>query len=289
MKAASKVVLSRLQQKRLFVKTRRRSVHKGARRSGKAGASLEFSDFRSYQPGDDIRLIDWNIYGRTGKHYIKRFLDEQEIHAAVFLDATLSMQAIETKWQRAKEIAAALSFIVLNGEDRLTFYPVAANSSGKIARKGTIYAKSVYASVLALNKSNNAGGFSELIVQESLKNIQAAILISDGLESLAAFEGLFRKFAAARIEVKFIQVLSQAEIEPQMEGDIQLVDSETGTTVNVTMQETVVRLYQSRLAKHNEALESLCRKFGFTYVPVSDSHDLQNFLFHKCTAKKVLE
>ncbi|ALC91010.1 hypothetical protein AM500_15355 [Bacillus sp. FJAT-18017] len=289
MKAASIVVLSKLQQKRLFVKTRRRSVHKGSRRSGKAGASLEFSDFRSYQPGDDIRLIDWNIYGRTGKHYIKRFLDEQEIHAAIFLDATPSMQAIESKWQQAKEIAAAMSFIILNGEDRLTFYPVAANSSGKIARKGTIYARSVYASVLALNKSNNAGGFSELIVQESLKNIQAAILISDGLESLSAFEGLFRKFAGARIEVKFIQVLSQAELEPQMGGDVQLVDSETGTTVNVTMQEAVVRLYQSRLAKHNESLESLCRKFGFTYVPVSDTHDLQNFLFHKCTAKKVLE
>ncbi|OCA85470.1 hypothetical protein A8F94_11300 [Bacillus sp. FJAT-27225] len=289
MSGSGKAVLGRLQQKRLFVKTRRRSVHKGARRAGKAGTSLEFSDFRSYQPGDDIRMIDWNIYGRTGKHYIKRFLDEQEIHAAVFLDATPSMQAIETKWQRAREIAAAMSFIILNGEDRLTFFPVAAESFGKIARKGTVYARNMYSSVLAMNGSARTGGFTELITKESLKTLQAAILISDGLESPVEFEAMFRKFAAAKVEVKFIQVLSHDELEPKLSGDVKLVDSETGTFVNVTMQENVIRLYQNRLTNHNDTLEGLCRKYGFTYVPVSDIHDLQDFLFHKCTAKKVLE
>jgi len=282
-------ILGRLQRRRLFVKTRRRGVHKGSRRAGRSGTSLEFSDFRSYQPGDDIRLIDWNIYGRTQKHYIKRFLDEQEIHAAILLDATPSMQAIETKWTRAKELAAALSFIALNNDDRLTFIPVSASATGKITRKGAVYGKNVYTSILSVSGTGTPGLFSENLIKENLKHSQMAILITDAMENLEDFETLFRKLAGSRIEVKLIQVLAQEEIFPEKAGDLMLVDSETGQTVNVSMNENVIKLYQKRLASHNAQLEDLCRKYGFAYVPVTDKDDLQEFLIHTCTAKKVLE
>ncbi|RHW36434.1 DUF58 domain-containing protein [Neobacillus notoginsengisoli] len=289
MRSGHEMMLGRLHRRKLYVKTRRRGTQKGSRRAGKAGTSLEFSDFRSYQPGDDIRLIDWNIYGRTQKHYIKRFLDEQEIHAAILLDATLSMQALDTKWVRAKEIAAALAYIALNGDDRLTFIPVSASAAGKITRKGTVYAKNVFNSILSVSGSDKPESFTESILKESLKHTQTAILITDGMESLEGFEALFRKLAGLRIEGKLIQVLSREEVFPEKTGDLMLIDSETGQSVNVSMHENVIKLYQKRLDSHNGRLEDLCRKYGFTYITVTDADDLQQFIFHTCTAKKVLE
>ncbi|RDU38549.1 DUF58 domain-containing protein [Neobacillus piezotolerans] len=289
MSAGQDGLLARLQRKRLSVKTRRRAAHKGGRRSGRPGQSLEFSDFRAYQPGDDIRLIDWNLYGRTGKHYIKRFLDEQEIHVAIFLDASPSMRTIDTKWRMAKEIAAALSYIVLMGEDRLSFIPASSSAEGKITRKGTVYAKSVYKSILATDGMAKAGTFTENALREGLKSTQTAIVISDGLENPGEFDTLFRKLALSKIEVKFIQILSGEELFPSEAGDLRLIDSETGTAVDVTMRESIIKMYQRRLKAHNASLEQLCSKYGFSYLAVSDRDDFHEFIFQKCTAKKVLE
>ncbi|WP_059170114.1 DUF58 domain-containing protein [Bacillus sp. FJAT-27445] len=289
MSAGQGGLLARLQRKRLSVKSRRRGAHKGGRRSGRPGQSLEFSDFRAYQPGDDIRLIDWNLYGRTGKHYIKRFLDEQEIHAAIFLDASPSMRIIESKWHRAKDIAAALAYIALIGEDRLSFIPASASAEGKITRKGAVYAKSVYKSILATDVKAMTGTFTETALLEGLKSTQAAILISDGLEELEEFDILFRKLAASKIDVKFIQVLAKEELDPAITGDLRLIDSETGTSVDVSMREPVIKMYQRRLETHNASLEQLCKNYGFSYLSVSDGHDFHDFIFHMCTAKKVLE
>ncbi|WP_053366170.1 DUF58 domain-containing protein [Bacillus sp. FJAT-27245] len=283
------ILLARLQRLRLSVKTRKRAAHKGGRRSGRPGQSLEFSDFRAYQPGDDLRLIDWNLFGRTGKHYIKRFLDEQEIHAAVILDATPSMRIIESKWKRAKEIAAALSFIALNGEDRLSFIPASASAGGKITRKGAVYAKSVYNSILVTDETSAAGTFTESVLAEGLKGAQAVIVITDGLESPGEFAKLFRKLASSKIEAKFIHILAGEEINPSGTGDLRLIDSETGTAVEVSMGESVVKLYQRRLEAHNASLEQLCRKYGFAYLSTTDKDDFHEFIFHMCTAKKVLE
>ncbi|WP_316568492.1 DUF58 domain-containing protein [Neobacillus sp. YIM B06451] len=282
-------LLARLQRRRLSVRTRRRAVHKGGRRSGRPGQSLEFSDFRAYQPGDDLRLIDWNLYGRTGKHYIKRFLDEQEIHAAVILDVSPSMRMIETKWNRAKEIAAALAYIGLIGEDRLSFIPASASTEGRITRKGAVYAKSVFTSILATDDTPTAGAFTENALLEGLKRTQAAIIITDGLENPGEFDKLFRKLASSKIEVKFIQVLAGEEQNPTASGDLRLIDSETGTAVDVSMREGVVKMYQRRLDAHNASLEQLCKKYGITYLFVTDLDDFHEFIFHICTAKKVLE
>ena len=73
----------------------KRGLHKGGRRSNKQGTSLEFSAYRYYQPGDDLRQIDWNVFARTNKHYIKRFLDEQELIMTIYLDCSNSMKIIQ--------------------------------------------------------------------------------------------------------------------------------------------------------------------------------------------------
>ncbi len=284
----SKAVLGRLAKMRLVVKIRRRGVHKGTRRASQIGSSLEFSDFRVYHPGDDVRQIDWNIYGRTHKHYIKRFLDEQEINVAVLLDATISMQTIDTKWKRAKEIAAAFSFISLAGDDRLSFVPVSADYSKRFTRKGSVYSKAVLIEIGQLPRLESKGSFSENLQKNNLKNIQMAIIITDGLEELASYELLFRTFRSAGKEVILIQLLSQQELEPEYTGDLKLVDSETAEVLNVSMHEAVLSNYQKRVTEHCRKLEELAKRFGFHYLLTTDIADLQEFLFHECRARRVL-
>ena len=289
MSQEAKQKLSRLQKLKISAKTKRRGTHKGGRMASKFGSSLEFSDFRVYQPGDDVRQIDWNVFGRTQKHYIKRFLDEQELTITIFLDSTQSMQAIDSKWQRAKEIAASLSYITLSNEDRLSFTPVSENKQDSINRKGTIYGKRVFFEILQISKQSTSGAYTESIQKNNLKRNQVSILITDGLEELNRFEQLFRVLGAAKQEVKFIQLLSRQEITPDYTGDVKLIDSELQTFVNVSMNERILENYQKRLTNHNHELEALCKSFGFSYLLTVDDHDLNQFFFHECTTRRVVE
>lgn len=288
MTSSRSALLSRLEQLKFTAKTRRRGSHSGRRTAAKFGSSLEFSDFRLYQPGDDVRQIDWNIYGRTQKLYIKRFLDEQELAITVFLDTSNSMQAVETKWQRAKDLAAAFSYIALHADDRLSFVPVSSLHANIVTRKGSVYGKSVFHQIHQLPKQHSEGTFTENFPKNVLKNKQLAIVITDGLEPIPYFEALFHKIAASKQEVRLIQLVSRQELEPAYAGDIKLIDSETNEAVNVTVNEQIIVKYQKRLLQHNTQLERLCQRFGFQYLQTTDDADLMRFLFHECMAKKVL-
>ena len=281
-------LISKLQKKRLMVKTRKRGIHKGTRPSNKFGSSLEFSDFRMYQPGDDVRQIDWNIYGRTGKHYIKRFLDEQELSIAVYLDQSSSMRKIGAKWELAKQISAALSYIVLNSEDRLFFSPVSSVAVEPVRRKGSVYARKTFLEILQLEEVGMTGEFFKHLAISIAKKQQLSIIITDALEPLEEIEGQLKKMATFKQEIWFIQVLSEEEISPLYGGDVRLIDSETELAVNVSMNPSIITAYVNRLKEHNKKLETLTRKYGGHYLLVTDQSDVQSILFHDFTGKGLI-
>lgn len=115
-----------------------RGQHKGSHRSQRFGASLDFSDFREYHLGDDVRQVDWNVFARTDKYFIKRFLDEQEMRVHILLDATKSMGQ-HAKWLFARQIVASLGLMVLGRDDRLSFSFVQDEVKPPFRRKGTMY------------------------------------------------------------------------------------------------------------------------------------------------------
>ncbi len=272
--------LERLQKKRLLVKTRKRGMHKGSRRSSAFGSSLEFSDFRAYQPGDDVRQIDWNVFGRTQKHYIKRFLDEQELSVAVYLDMSSSMRALPGKWEQARKLAASLSFVVLASEDRLNFVPVGNQGAHPIRRKGAVHRKRVFREIAGLEDTERSGEFYEQLGKVMVRNQQLAIIISDGLEPIEKVEATLRKLRSARQEVWFIQLLGKEELQPMYDGDLKFVDSEMETAVNVSLNPTLIDNYRRRLAHHNEQLEAICESLGSRYMLISAETDIQMILFH---------
>ncbi|RYI32637.1 DUF58 domain-containing protein [Bacillus infantis] len=281
-------LLSRLQKKRLQVKTKKRGAHKGTRQSSGFGSSLEFSDFRLYQPGDDVRQIDWNVFGRTQKHYIKRFLDEQEISAAVYLDTSSSMQSIDQKWKLAKELAASLCYIALSGGDRLYFASLPSGSKASLRRKGANYSKQVYAEILQLEGAGINEGYSDHLSPALQKNQQLSILITDTMEPLSGLESAMKRIGAMKQDFWLLQILAKEEAEPNYSGDIRLIDSESSTSVNVSMNPVIVDGYKKRLEEHGRQLEAACRKYGGQFVPITADTDIQTILLRILPGKGML-
>src|SRR6185312_17506502 len=110
--------------------------HKGTHRSRKTGSSLDFSDFREYHPGDDLRHIDWNVYARTGQPFIKQFLDEQEMRIHIVLDPTKSMK-IDGKWDFARQLAVGLGHIALKSGDTVSVSTWSKEKDFFIRKKGS--------------------------------------------------------------------------------------------------------------------------------------------------------
>lgn len=274
-----------LQQKRFQSRNMKRGHHKGARRSAKQGTSLEFSDYRQYQLGDDLRQIDWNIYARTKKHYIKRFLDEQELVVSIYLDTTNSMTLLPEKWNFAKGLAASLGFMSLHADDRVGFFPIGAKSPPFTYKKGKAFANRLVHYVDTIIPSDNASTFSESVHRFIQPKSSISVLISDLLEPIELVEEALKKLQAYKQELYVIQLLTKEEIEPFYSGDLELLDSETAEKVNVTMNRMVKTSYQERLSHHAAQLEKFCfeRGIGFLSCQVSDS--LEDVLFHQLSVK----
>src|SRR5881392_635669 len=117
-------LLRRLEQLQLLAQRRAKSSAKGERRSKARGQSVEFADYRSYVSGDDFRYLDWNLYGRLDRLFLKLYEEERELPVRIFLDASESMAFGEPrKFDFARQIAAAIGYVALSGFDRVSVIP----------------------------------------------------------------------------------------------------------------------------------------------------------------------
>ncbi|RBW67685.1 DUF58 domain-containing protein [Bacillus taeanensis] len=265
-----------------------RGTNKGEHRSTKHGSSLEFSDFRLYYPGDDLRQIDWNTYARTHKHYIKRFLDEKELTVSVYVDATRSMGAHEEKWQRTKQLAAVFSFITLMNNDRLslkvlsnsnqTFHPIIKgkaavhNIFNMIAKFETLAHEESFASVLQHTVKNSKG-------HEGI-----SVMISDFLEAPEPiFEGI-KLLQARKQKILLMQVLLPEEKSPAYAGDLKLIDIENGASRDVSMNRAVLESYDQRFREHEKTIRAFAGKRGIGFVSSLTNEPLEEVVFSRIAA-----
>jgi uncharacterized protein (DUF58 family) len=192
----------------------------GIRKSSAKGSSVEFSDFREYMLGDDIRRIDWNAYGRTDKLYIKQFMEEKEGIFQIFIDTSRSMCFGEKpKSTMALQIAGALSYIVLNNQDRVYINEMKENSltKGKGVTGGAAFShvlndlnRMVFDGKTTLNKT---------ILSRPVQVGGVSIIISDFMDENGMEEAL--KYLAYRKQtIVLIQVLAKEEVEVNYEGKL---------------------------------------------------------------------
>ncbi|MDX8361811.1 DUF58 domain-containing protein [Cytobacillus sp. IB215316] len=285
-KILDSALLIRLNKYRIQSKRQKRGFQQGARRSMKQGQSLDFSDYRQYQPGDDLRQIDWNIYARTNKHYIKRFLDEQELVISLYLDCSKSMNLIDEKWLLAKRLAATLGYMSLSHDDRVGIFPVCSTDSPFFYKKGRAYANKAafYISELT-NSVSEQTTFSQSIANNIVPKSGVSIIISDFLEPLDDITAALKKIQANRQELYVIQLLTEEETNPNYQGDLKLIDSEMNQQMNVSMLPSIKRNYVDRVNQHTEDLEQFCFDRGIGFIRCSTNETIEEIIFESLMPK----
>ena len=150
--------LSMLESKDLQIHFPMSGLLGGTRRSNAYGSSVEFADYREYTPGDDLRRIDWNLYARFEKLYLRLTVDERQLHHRIYIDSSASMAwGGPSKGQMALKLAAALSFLAVRAMDRVSLYTVEGNRCRPIGRAFTGQ-NAFYEAVEGLNRVRFRGG-----------------------------------------------------------------------------------------------------------------------------------
>jgi uncharacterized protein (DUF58 family) len=281
--------LRQLERLKLLLRQPVRGGLKGGRRSVKRGRSVEFADYRDYVMGDDLRQLDWNVYARLEKLFVKLFIEEEDVTVSLIVDASASMATGRPdKLLFAKRAAAALGYIGLASEDRVQLTVL----SGRIARRrnGLRGSGRVFRLLADLSGIVPADGPSDLVAAArhaaaQLHGRGLLILISDLLDPGA--DRVIRELAATGSELVILHVLSPDEIDPILEGDLRLVDTETGEGVEVTVDLATLDAYRARLATWRENLADLAARRRATYLPLSSDLPLADLIFAELRRRKV--
>ncbi len=237
----------------------------GARKSSAKGSSVEFSDFREYLLGDDIRRIDWNAYGRTDKLYIKQFMEEKEASFNIFVDTSASMNFGEPKKSMAaRQLAGAFAYVALNNLDRV--YVNALNENSYQRGKGMAGAAAFSHILKDLERMEFDGGTSinRAIMSRPLAAGGVSIIISDFLDYDGVEEAL-RYLAYRKQTILLCQILSKQEVEPEYEGTLMLKDMENSNQMKVTMSNAAIKAYYNELSGLKARLKNVSLKYGAGY------------------------
>lgn len=254
---------------------------RGERRSTKRGSSVEFADYRNYTLGDDFRRVDWNVYARLEKLFLKLFVEEEDLHVYVLLDASQSMQfGNPSKLLYAKRIAAALSYIGLANLDRVGLATLSGPNAITLAPKR---GKQSAFGIFDWLKSIEPGGETNLVHSLrdfSLRTAQPglAIVISDFFDP--DYQKGLTALLGRRFEVTVLHVLDQAEVDPTLVGDLLLIDSETGERREVTITQTLLRKYHQRLTDFCGGLEDYCARYGCNYMRVTNQTPFEDLILN---------
>ena len=276
-------ILSRLERMRFNPRQRLTSHHRGDHLRGRGGSSTEFSDYRDYSPGDDTRFIDWNIFSRLNKPYLKLFHLEEEMHIVIFVDASASMK-FDGKFDMARNIASALSMIGLYSNEKVSLYllqdetmtfPESINPcSGRFHRKE-------FFRVL-----DNAAPGGSLPLEQGVEQVMnkhvgkgMAVLISDFLTA-GDISKAFNRLFSSGLSPYALQILSPAELNPELSGDVRFVDCETQSRLDVSAAGSLTEIYREYLDKFTMELSTACTKRNGLYVLTDSTNDLEDFLFN---------
>lgn len=244
---------------------------RGERRSRRKGQSVEFADFRNYVPGDDIRFIDWNLYARLDRLFLKLFLEEEDLHFYALLDASTSMDFGDpTKLQFAKQLAASLGFIGLCRADRVKIECLGASRSnpGPVLR-GRHSLWRMLESLEKIEPGQNvplAAGVKDFCLRNSGQGI--LVLITDLMDK-GGYESALRFLLAQQLDVYVIHVLSPEELEPDVKGDLQLVDCEDADVAEITVSRPLLNKYRATLANFVDGARNFCTRRGMNYLMTS--------------------
>lgn len=240
---------------------------RGERLTRAKGTSIEFSDYREYTEGDDLRHLDWSVLARLDQTIVKTYQDEEDLAVHLLVDDTASMTFGEpSKLAAAQRMACALGHIALMGGDAVFPRSLTGQAGPRGALRGRVsyprladWAQSLGPTPSSVNLVKGLRAFAS-----STARLGLVIVLSDGLDPDC--QTALRAIAARGHEVWMLQMLSRLETDPDLEGDLRLVDAETQAAVEITANRGTLRVYQENLRLHSETLADACRHGGGRYA-----------------------
>lgn len=261
---------------RLAISSRKRAsgTQNGERRSQRRGISQEFADHRPYVPGDDLRFLDWHLYGRLDTLWIKLFEEEQDRTVQILIDASASMEG--EKLDQARKVAAALAAVGLYRQDRVVVGAFDSKvTSHHPPRRGRESLHAVFRSIEEIKLGEQTDLVRAIDSWPRHRGSGIAILMTDFLHQDGP-EPALRRLIARGMEVYAFHVIAPVEIRPAVDGDLLLIDRETGEELAVTVDEGVLERYEAGVRAWLDQVATVCHGLGVGYARVLTSSPVED-------------
>ena len=254
----------------------------GERRTKRRGQSVEFADHRPYVAGDDLRFVDWNVYGRLEQLFLKLFLEEQDLTVHIVADLSSSMGFGEpSKALFIKRLTAALGYVSLVNNNRVTISFFADGIEGQLANmRGRNYLHQM-ADYLISAECDGVSHFEKSCKQFVSGRIGAGITIvlSDFLFKEGYDSGL-RRLIGQNYDLYVIQVLSPNEFTPDITGELKLIDIEDADISEITVSGALLKYYKKALNAYCNELKDFCTRRGAVYVLANSSDSIETLVLN---------
>lgn len=253
---------------------------KGERRSKRKGIGLDFADHRHYARGDDTRHLDWNIYARLEKLFIKVFHEEQDLQCHLLLDTSKSMEFGDpNKLLFAKRLSAAIAYVGLRRQDRIS---LTCFNQATGERFGPARGRPHIRRLLQFLDKLEAGGETSLFAacRECAQRVstRAVVIVVSDLLDPAGFDTALRQLVRQSLDVFVIHVLAPEEIEPNLRGHLELHDVETDQKIEITANERLLKIYRRHLDTLCSAAQAFCLKRGMQYMLVRTDTPIEDLI-----------
>lgn len=252
----------------------------------KYGQTIEFADYRNYEPGDDLRRIDWNLFARLKKYFLKLYTDERQMHIRIYVDCSASMGLYPKKAEYALGFAAALGYLAVRNNDKVSFCFLKNGMS--LDPFGPIVGKNSFFAAVSELETVTFGGEADLAeiiprIPDGGENDGLAVIVSDLLNEnnwQKAVDYLLYK----KRQTLVCQILAREDLMPSFKGRLELVDCEgagPGDARNVTMNigRSVLEHYRSEIAAYIGESEQICASKGAAFVSISTEEPIERAVF----------
>jgi len=256
---------------------------KGERRSRKKGISIDFADYRQYTRGDDLRFIDWNIYGRLDRLFIKLFYEEQDLQCNILLDTSRSMDfGTPNKLELAKKFAAAVAYVGLSNHDKIGISCFQGKTAASFRpTRGQHQIRRMLAfldGIKADGQTSLASACRDFTLKPGVRGI--VLLITDFLDP-AGYQSALRYLMRDGLDVQVIHVLSPQEIEPEIGGHVELHDIETDHKVELTVNARMKDAYMRNVQAFCTQIQDHCVHYGMGYMLVRSDAPIEELIIKR--------
>ena len=263
---------------------------RGERRSKRRGQSVEFADHRQYAQGDDVRFLDWNIYGRLDQLFLKLFLEEQDLSLHILLDASASVATGDPPKDLAlKRLAAALAYVGLVNNNRVSLCTFADGLARQMRHMRGRQCVGEMAEMLLAAKAEGLSRFDKACRQWVATRVGSGVtVVMSDLLFKEGFETGLKRLVSDRFELCVIQMLSPQERKPDLAGDLRLVDVEDADAAEVTVSRALLEHYRRNLAAYCSAIKDFCTRRGATYVLTDSAQPVERLVLDQLRRARLL-